>query len=319
MFYTHQALDRADRLRRDNAGIARLRSDPAACLVPIRQGAALIADDDDGALKLACLPSDAVLPAGCGEPIFLGLVQARPWFAIPASDVDEQDAQSLAEQAIDATADDVAARFEELRRCGPLLPADDGALLAFARGLSWWQETCRFCSRCGAPLRVSNGGHVLLCEAQGAAHSHFPRTDPAVIMLVTHRAQDDAVERCLLGRNAGWPDGVFSTLAGFVEPGESLEQAVSREVFEEASIRTTDVRYISSQPWPFPRSIMLGFQARALDTDVRCDPHELADARWFTREELLGFGAWGDAGTGLKLPRPDSIARFLIERWLKRR
>lgn len=113
-----------------------------------------------------------------------------------------------------------------------------------------------------------------------------------------------------------WPEGVYSTLAGFVEPGESLEMAVQREVMEEASIVTTDVRYVASQPWPFPRSIMLGFEAIATSTDITCDQDELEDAQWFTRDEIQTFGNWGDDSTGKKLPRPDSIARHLIDRWL---
>ena len=186
---------------------------------------------------------------------------------------------------------------------GPALPADEGALLAYARGLAWWQGNARFCERCGHPLRSENGGHVRRCTNPDDAHSTFPRTDPAVIMLVVHEPDGGGAPRCLLGRSPAWPEGVFSTLAGFVEPGESLEQAVSREVFEESAVRTTDVRYVASQPWPFPRSIMLGFEAVATSTAIDVDPVELADARWFTREELVTFGNWGDAGEGPKLPR----------------
>jgi len=141
---------------------------------------------------------------------------------------------------------------------------------------------------------------------------------PAVIMLVTHQPTDGSAPRCLLGRSARWPSGVFSTLAGFVEPGESLEQAVQREVMEEVAIVTDNARYIASQPWPFPRSIMLGFEANALTTDIQCDPTEIADAKWFTAEELKTFGTWGDDAFELQMPRTDSIARFLINHWLDR-
>jgi NAD+ diphosphatase len=135
-------------------------------------------------------------------------------------------------------------------------------------------------------------------------------------MLVTQQLSAGEEPRCLLGRAATWPAGVYSTLAGFVEPGESLEQAVQREVFEEAAIRTEDVRYIASQPWPFPRSIMLGFEAKAVSSDIKIDPEELEDARWFTRKELHTFGNWGDDRYKLQLPRHDSIARYLIDRWM---
>jgi len=318
MFYTHAALDRADHLRARPDRLQALRSDPAARLVPIRDGGALVASGTDGAPRLASLPGDAPLPQGSGDEVFLGLVADQPWFAVPATALNEGQASELAARAVDARGEATNARFEELRRIGPLLPADEGALLAFARGLVWWQETTRFCSRCGHALRTGNGGHVRRCTNPDESHAHFPRTDPAVIMLVTLAAKADLPERCLLGRNAGWPVGVFSTLAGFVEPGESLEQAVVREVLEEASVRVDRVRYVASQPWPFPRSIMLGFEARATSTRIECDPTELADARWFTRDELVTFGNWGDEGDGFKLPRPDSIARFLIERWLRR-
>ena len=135
-------------------------------------------------------------------------------------------------------------------------------------------------------------------------------------MLVTRDATDTSPALCLLGRNAAWPPGVFSTLAGFVETGESLEQAVQREVYEEANIKTEDVRYIASQPWPFPRSIMLGYEARAVSTEITIDTNELDDARWFSASDLQSFGTWGDSQYEFQLPRTDSIARYLIDRWI---
>jgi NAD+ diphosphatase len=142
-----------------------------------------------------------------------------------------------------------------------------------------------------------------------------PRTDPAVIMLVV-RGGGDRPHQCLLGNNTKMPNGVYSTLAGFVEPGESLEEAVAREVYEEAGVRVTDVTYTGSQPWPFPASIMLGFRATAVTTDIDIDPQELDDARWFTAEDLRTFGEWADDDADRRLPRKDSIARALIETWL---
>jgi NAD+ diphosphatase len=142
----------------------------------------------------------------------------------------------------------------------------------------------------------------------------FPRTDPAVIMLVTHTFAD-GVERCLLGRQAQWPEGVYSTLAGFVDPGETLERAVIREVKEEAGVEVDQVRYLASQPWPFPSSIMLGFIATAKSTDIFVEQDELEHAQWFSREELNGFAEWGDDVPGYKLTRKDSISRYLVEYW----
>ena len=180
----------------------------------------------------------------------------------------------------------------------------------------YWNSNTRHCLHCGRRMVSRNAGHARQCMDESCGYMVFPRTDPAVIMLVSHTPPDGGEPLCLLGRSPAWPEGVFSTLAGFVEPGETLEHAVRREVFEEAGILTSDVRYIASQPWPFPRSIMLGFEAVATSTAITCDPVELADAQWFTRKQLLRFGNWGDAGDNYKLPRKDSIARYLIDRWM---
>jgi len=168
-----------------------------------------------------------------------------------------------------------------------------------------WHSRHRFCGVCGAPTVAQTAGHTRLCTNPDCATVHFPRTDPATIMLVTDG------DRCLLGRQKVWIPGMYSTLAGFVEPGESLEQAVAREVREESGIEVDAVRYHSSQPWPFPASLMLGFHAVARSRDLVIDPEELEDGRWFTAREVRNFAA-----LGLSLPRPDSIARRLVESWL---
>ena len=194
--------------------------------------------------------------------------------------------------------------FVELRSVGALLPAREAALAAYARGLMWWHQRHRFCGVCGHATSPREGGHVRACTNAGCATLHFPRTDPAVIMLV-HDG-----DRCLLGRQPRFAPGLYSTLAGFVEPGESLEEAVAREVFEEVGVRVAEVSYASSQPWPFPSSLMLGFYARAASSEITVQADEIEHARWFTREELLT--------TPPGLPRADSISRRLIENWLGR-
>jgi NAD+ diphosphatase len=190
-----------------------------------------------------------------------------------------------------------------LRTAGPALSAADAALVVQAQALAEWHRAHRFCPRCGGRLRVGGGGYVLTCES--CERQQFPRTDPAVIMLVTDG------ERALLGRQAAWPPGRFSTLAGFVDPGESLEQAVAREVMEEAGVEVTDVTYFGNQPWPFPSSLMIGFFARAVTTDIQVDGEELEAARWFSREELR---TEAEAGS-LLLPGGISISRSLVEAW----
>ncbi|MGA8707780.1 MAG: NAD(+) diphosphatase, partial [Steroidobacteraceae bacterium] len=193
--------------------------------------------------------------------------------------------------------------FEELRPLLPLQAADETALLAYARALIVWRSRQRHCGVCGAPTLPRNAGHVLVCTNEACKSEFFPRIDPAIIVLVTDRS------RALLGRQASWPPGRYSALAGFVEPGESLEDAVAREVEEETSVHVRNVRYFASQPWPFPASLMLGFHAHA-DADageVRLDG-ELEDARWFRLDELR-------AAPTILLPPPHTIARRLLEAW----
>jgi len=214
--------------------------------------------------------------------------------------------------ALGPGAPDPGALFEDLRRIGALLDAEDAALLAYARGITEWHRRHPFCAACGRPTVTAEAGHVRRCLGPGCGTLHHPRTDPAVIVLVTHEGPRGVA--CLLGNQVGWAPEVYSTLAGFVEPGESAEDAVRREVGEEAGVRVTDVRYHSSQPWPFPASLMLGFTARALDGRVAPIDDELRDVRWFTREELLE----GERSGAIRLSNPTSIARRLVEDWLAR-
>jgi len=192
-------------------------------------------------------------------------------------------------------------RLTELRPLAPDLPAAAAALLAYARALALWRLRNRFCGSCGAAMHPTRAGHALVCEGPGH-HEVFPRIDPAIIVLVTDG------ERALLGRQAAWPPGRYSTLAGFVEPGESLEDAVVREVREETGVEIAGLSYHSSQPWPFPACLMLGFQAVAgRETRIRLDG-ELEDARWFSRDDLTSGR--------ILMPPPHAIAHRLISAWL---
>jgi len=195
------------------------------------------------------------------------------------------------------------AAFEELRPLVSSLRDDDAALLAYARALSIWRLRTRYCGACGAPTLPRSAGHELYCSRESCAQQFFPRIDPAIIVLVSEG------ERALLGRQASWPAGRYSTVAGFVEPGESLEDAVIREVLEETGVAVRDVHYRSSQPWPFPSSLMIGFHAVAHPYSVIRVGEELEDARWFTREELA---------SGQAMPTPHSISHRLISEWLAR-
>jgi len=193
------------------------------------------------------------------------------------------------------------ARFEELRPLSATLPEREAALLAYARALSIWRARHRYCGACGAPTVPLRAGHVLGCSNPDCGQQLFPRIDPAIIVLVTDG------ERALLGRQASWARDRYSTIAGFVEPGESIEDAVAREVLEETGIEVDDVDYHSSQPWPFPSSLMLGFHARAASTRILRRDGELEDAQWFSRRQIA-------AGHPLLPPRT-SISWRLIESW----
>ena len=294
--YTGNPLDRAGERRDDEAWVAARLADPASLFVPVWRARALVQGIDEGRPEAVFLTGEtahAIRMAG-GPWAFLGLQGERAVFAVDVSAV--EDPLPLLPDAL--------GRFEDLRTLGGALAADDAAILAHARGLMHWRLRHRFCGVCGAACEPRSAGHAMVCTACQA--QHFPRTDPAVIMLV-HRAG-----RVLLGHSQRFPSvTMYSTLAGFVEPGESLEEAVAREVFEESGVRVGRVAYHSSQPWPFPSSIMLGFYAEGLTDEIVIDATELRDARWFSRAELRDPAAHGFA-----LPRRDSIARRLIEDWM---
>ena len=299
-FYAANGLDRAGHRRRDAAWLAERLAHPETRFVPVWRSQSLVLGLASGAPEAVLLAREALVALE-GEPILLGLREERAFFALDLS------TREAPLEAIRAPREPPI-EFADLRRVGPLLARPDGALLAYARGIVHWHGRHRFCGVCGSPTRSEEGGHVRRCTDDACNAQHFPRTDPAVIMLVTDG------DRALLGRQKIWPKGQHSTLAGFVEPGESLEEAVAREVKEETGIVVEDVAYHSSQPWPFPSSIMLGFTARAATTEIDLDPEELESARWFERAYILAHPEDNE----FRLPRRDSIARRLIEDWLKR-
>jgi NAD+ diphosphatase len=201
------------------------------------------------------------------------------------------------------------AAFLDLREVGPVMNQQDANLLAYARGVMYWHRRQRFCGICGHPTESRRGGHMRKCTNEQCGREHYPRTDPAVIMLVTRATPTGEV--CLLAHKSSFPTGRFSVLAGYVDPGESLEEAVAREVLEEVGVAVTDVTYKASQPWPFPSSLMLGFRARAISEEIVCDQDEIEEAFWFSRDDLVRF-----PDQGYQLSRPDSIARWLIDEWI---
>ena len=287
---TRAAVDRAAHHRLDEAWLAAAWSHPTTRVLVVSGGQVLVEDTPEGRTELVLMPSfDA--PPSENHRYFLG------------TDEDGVRYFALQKDSLPGRMDD-AARPAGLREVGGLLSDRDAGLMVHAVALENWQRMHRFCSRCGERTVIAAAGHVRRCPACGG--EHYPRTDPAVIMLVS-----DEQDRALLGRQVHWPEGRFSTLAGFVEPGESVEAAVVREVKEEVGVAVGEVSYVASQPWPFPSSLMLGFMAKATSAEIRVDGEEIMSARWYTREELAAHTASGE----LLLPGRVSIARQLIERW----
>jgi NAD+ diphosphatase len=281
-------IDRAAHLRADDEWLARAWANPSSRVIVVDDGRALVDEHD------ALVASTAAdLPAG--ERYFLGV--AAP------SDVDD----AVGVFAVAASLPDPppsGMRAGNLREVGANLSDADAGVFAHAAALEQWHARHVRCPLCGAATVVALAGHVRRCVNDGS--EHYPRTDPAVIMLVT-----DADDRCLLGRQPSWPAGRMSTLAGYVEAGETLEHAVVREVFEEVGIGVGEVRYVASQPWPFPSSLMLAFTAKATTTELTIDGDEIAEARWFSREELRT----ASTGGSLRLPMSASVAFYLIDGW----
>jgi len=258
--------------------------------VPVWSEQCLVGGDPQHTVMLERPQIDAFVDDP-NELIFLGLFHDRPAFAFAINGDVEPPYGDLGE-------------FQELRFLGTVLPPDEANLAAHARALVIWHASQMFCGICGSPAHSAAAGNSRVCANKDCGREIFPRVDPAIIVLVSDG------ECCLLGHQANWPEGLYSTIAGFVEPGESLEDAVRREVYEETNVHVGKVSYHSSQPWPFPSSLMLGFVAEATSRDILLNDGELDDARWFTREDLRSGSA--------KLPFHISIARRLVDHWIEK-
>ncbi|MDX1381548.1 MAG: NAD(+) diphosphatase, partial [Xanthomonadales bacterium] len=268
----------------------------AARLVPLWHSRSLLAGSDEGQLAVYLRPGEIEPLDTIQPPTLLGTDGKRYFFAVSINDAQRDRVLELHPDA----------RFLDLRLASIDMDAKHAGVLAYAKALHYWQYRHAFCGVCGHPNRLESAGHKLVCSNEECGRPSFPRIDPAIIVLVT---QGDA---CLLGHNANWPPRRFSTLAGFVEPGESLEDAVVREVFEESGVRLREIHYVSSQPWPFPSSAMCGFYAEAETRD--CGPSdEMAEVRWFSVAELEA----AIAADEVRLPPPVSIAFRLIADWFQ--
>jgi NAD+ diphosphatase len=287
--FTGSTLDRAALIRHDPGRAAGLVGAPGASVVAATADAVLL-DTDAPTPRLLRAPAHGVVDPA--EPILLGIEHGTPLFAADIEGTEPAPSSG---------------RLASLREAGALLPQSEGGLAAYLVALLNWHRSNRFCANCGTRTQVAEAGLSRHCGNCG--RTHFPRTDPVVIMVVEHDG------RLLLGRRAGWPAGQYSLLAGFVSPGETPEEAVIREVREESGIEATAPVYVASQPWPFPSSLMLGFEARSPGGTPAVGDQELEDVGWFNEAEVRA----AHPGAGLRLPPEVSIARVLIDGWLARR
>lgn len=308
-------LNRAAHLRSDAKALARMSADPRAGCLPVWRGKPLL--KGEGRDALAFLPPDhPVIEAEVGGRdtlVFLGIEEdGRPLFAADFStwEPEQVDAEALglfldpSEQRHPHLPEDHV--FAELRMVMTRLDPRAAELAATAKAIIGWHSTHGFCARCGTRSDLAQAGWQRVCSACKA--HHFPRTDPVVIMLITHGSS------VLMGRSPGWPEGMYSLLAGFVEPGETLEAAVRREVLEETGVHVGEVSYLASQPWPFPASLMFGCGGVATSRDITIDPVEIEDAMWVSRDEMMS--AFAGEHPVLKPARKGAIAHFLIRNWL---
>ncbi|MEL7002092.1 MAG: NAD(+) diphosphatase [Bacteroidota bacterium] len=302
IIYTENPIDRASLLRKDEAWIKAQINARNGYVLLLKEKKALV--HQDMGVNTILTQLDDKLASYADQLTFLGRENNEPVFALDLSDQNEDEVYNLVGDG----------EFQNLRGTSSILKPNQASLLAYALGLFNWKATYRYCYRCGAKLRYQETGHVKVCTNSSCGHITYPRTDPAVIVLIEHHAENGEAPKCLLARNKRYKGNMISTLAGFVEPGETPEHAVVREMKEEVGLDVDNIRYLGSQPWPFPASLMLGFMASSASLNIQLDDDEIQYAQWYTAKELVDLSATGD----LVLSGKDSIARFMINQWIKR-
>jgi NAD+ diphosphatase len=295
--FSGNPLDRAQHQRLDDAWLAESLADSASRFLPMHRLDVLVKKDGSGLgwARRGLLAKTGEAP----PPVLLGLRDGVAHYVVDVSKI-EDPAKTLGLDSV--------AEFLDLRAAVGRLSGEESAMVAQARALVEWHASHPFCAKCGEATASVQGGAMRRCGKCRA--EHFPRVNPVVIMLVVRG------DRCLLGRQAAWPRGMYSTLAGFVETGESIEEAVRREILEESGIEVGSVRYHSSQPWPFPSSLMIGCMAEATTEEVKIDPHEIDDARWLTRDQILRACRGETDASELFLPPVMAIGRRLCDVWV---
>ncbi len=288
-------LDRMAIQRRSDDWVSNQLNNPATRFVPVWRDMNFFSNEETPTPVFPTLTDLKEINNDLASVILLGQNHDQIYFALDIPSDDSSTTRKLAHLG----------QFQNLRQSGFALTNDQAVLLAYAKAITYWHQNNRFCGKCASPNTIKEAGHNLVCSNENCLQQHFPRTDPAIIVLVTYQ------DKCLLGRQANWPKGIYSTIAGFTEPAECLEMTVVREVFEETGIHVNKLDYHSSQPWPFPGTLMLGFMAEASNNRIVIDRHELEDARWFSRENLVTELTSGKT----RIPLAYTIAYQLIETW----
>jgi len=310
--FTDMHLDRLSSQRKNNDWLFQQWESNTCCIIPIWKGQFLFNQSQLIEFNYLNKPDDLTkhTKALFAEHtiVFLGKDNSSPIFVIDVSHILEEHLSAFCQKSIELL---------DLRAALNVVDMNQASILGYAASLTYWHRANRFCGFCGSKTVALNGGHSLRCSNKACQKEAFPRTDPVVIMLVEYQPKQGPAQ-CLLAEHHRISGKVVSTLAGFVDPAETIEQAVIREVKEEAGVRVSDVEYITSQPWPFPHSLMFGFYAKATEATISIDDEEIRDARWFTADEIKAFGEWGDESTSYKLPRKESIARYLVDSWVSK-
>ena len=300
LFYSDETLDRSHLMRKDLLKIDKLLKNDESIFLVHAHGKNLFSNQNESieSARLSYKELDAI---EANITLFLGFKNDQAVFGVDYSNHDHE----LIDQLIPG------AFFADVRKHITTISSFDASLMAYIKGMFIWHNNHLFCGKCGSPTHSISAGHERQCSNENCKNILFPRIDPAVIVLIHHKFPD-GIDRCLLGRSNHYATNMYSTLAGFVEPGESLEMTVRREMMEEVGIAVENIDYIASQPWPFPSSLMLGFFAEATHTDLTLDKDEVVEAKWFTAQELMDLSEAGE----IILSREDSIANFLIKKWI---
>ena len=303
-FYASSAINRHGHYRNDKNLLKNMIIEKNTKFIPFYNGKNLFAEINKNITPVIFnkIELDDFFPNAMDDTIFLGVANTLNYIGVDLSSPNQKFEHWLKKNNI---------IIDDLRKYGPVLDDVEASFLALSNGMFFWHNTHKFCGSCGFQNFSKEGGFVMKCSNDKCGKSHFPRTDPAIITLISFQ------DKVLLGRSPRFPDSMYSTLAGFVEPGESLEQALEREVFEEVGIKVKNIKYFNSQPWPFPASLMLGFFAEAVNDQMTIDYDEIEDAHWFSINELKSLEHPSISG-GFKLPRVDSIARRLVDTWVNR-